>query len=113
MNSADIHIVILAAGQGTRMKSRLPKVLHQMAGKPLIEHVLRTAETVKPATVTLVVGHGADIVRSFIGSRPNTGYVLQEPQLGTAHALQQAESILSGSSGTPVSYTHLTLPTSD
>ena len=100
MNSGDIHIVILAAGQGTRMKSRLPKVLHQMAGKPLIEHVLRTAETVSPATVTLVVGHGADIVRSFIGSRPNTGYVLQEPQLGTAHALQQAESILSGSSGT-------------
>jgi bifunctional UDP-N-acetylglucosamine pyrophosphorylase / glucosamine-1-phosphate N-acetyltransferase len=100
MDSADIHIVILAAGQGTRMKSRLPKVLHQMAGKPLIEHVLRTAETVTPATVTLVVGHGADIVRSFIGSRPNTGYVLQEPQLGTAHALQQAESILSGSSGT-------------
>src|SRR5678815_1536996 len=100
MDSADIHIVILAAGQGTRMKSRLPKVLHQMAGKPLIEHVIRTAETVKPATVTLVVGHGADIVRSFIGSRPNTSYVLQEPQLGTAHALQQAESILSGSSGT-------------
>src|SRR6476620_6042699 len=100
MGSPDIHIVILAAGQGTRMKSRLPKVLHQMAGKPLIEHVLRTAETVKPATVTLVVGHGADMVRSFIGIRPNVDYVLQEPQLGTAHALQQAESILSGSSGT-------------
>jgi len=98
--AANVHVVILAAGQGTRMKSRLPKVLHRVVGKPLIEHVLRAAEAVKPATVTLVVGHGADAVRDFIGTRPNMAYVLQEPQLGTAHALQQAESTLSGSTGT-------------
>jgi bifunctional UDP-N-acetylglucosamine pyrophosphorylase / glucosamine-1-phosphate N-acetyltransferase len=100
MASADIHVVVLAAGQGTRMKSRLPKVLHRIAGKPLIEHVLRTAEAVNPATVTLVVGHGADMVRASIGNRPKIWYVVQEPQLGTAHALQQAEAMLSGGTGT-------------
>ncbi len=100
MASPDIHVVILAAGQGTRMKSRLPKVLHRMGGKPLIEHVLRTAETVNPTTVTIIVGHGADMVRDSMGTRPNVSYVLQEPQLGTAHALQQAESTLSRSTGT-------------
>jgi len=82
------------------MKSRLPKVLHRMAGKPLIEHVLHTAEAVNPATVTLIVGHGADVVRDSMGSRPNMSYVLQEPQLGTAHALRQAESTLSRCTGT-------------
>ncbi len=60
---SDIHVVILAAGQGTRMKSRLPKVLHAIAGRPMVEHVLRTAESVSPATITLIVGHRADIVR--------------------------------------------------
>ena len=59
----DTHVVILAAGQGTRMKSRLPKVLHPIAGRPMVEHVLRTAESVSPATMTLIVGHRADIVR--------------------------------------------------
>ena len=53
-----IHVVVLAAGQGTRMKSGLPKVLHPLAGMPLIEHVLKTAEAISPSTVTLIVGHG-------------------------------------------------------
>ena len=57
---SDIHVVVLAAGQGTRMKSRLPKVLHPLAGKPLIEHVLKAAEAISPSTVTLIVGHAAD-----------------------------------------------------
>jgi len=98
----DIHVVILAAGQGTRMKSVLPKVLHRIAGRPLIEHVFRTADSVKPATVTVVVGHKADIVREQLGGRQNVGFVLQEPQLGTAHALQQTEHALGGRSGTVV-----------
>jgi bifunctional UDP-N-acetylglucosamine pyrophosphorylase/glucosamine-1-phosphate N-acetyltransferase len=97
---SDIHVVILAAGQGTRMKSRMPKVLHGLAGRPLIEHVLRTAQAVNPATVTMVVGHEANSIRSFVGDRPNTSWVLQEPQLGTAHALQQAEPCLAGKQGT-------------
>ena len=97
---SDLHVVILAAGQGTRMKSRLPKVLHRLAGKPLIEHVLAVAEAVHPATVTLVVGHGGESVRSFFGERQNFNWAVQEPQLGTAHALQQAEPCLTGMRGT-------------
>ena len=98
--ASDIHVVILAAGQGTRMKSRMPKVLHGLAGKPLIEHVLGTAQAIDPATVTIVVGHEANSIRSFVGNRPNVAWVLQEPQLGTAHALQQAETSLAGKQGT-------------
>jgi bifunctional UDP-N-acetylglucosamine pyrophosphorylase / glucosamine-1-phosphate N-acetyltransferase len=98
----EVHVVVLAAGQGTRMKSRLPKVLHGLAGQPLIEHVLRTAEAISPSTVTLVIGHGAELMRSAMGTRPNMGLVVQEPQLGTAHALQQAEARLAGRQGTVV-----------
>jgi bifunctional UDP-N-acetylglucosamine pyrophosphorylase / glucosamine-1-phosphate N-acetyltransferase len=100
MLASEIHVVILAAGQGTRMKSRMAKVLHRLAGKPLIEHVLRAAQALHPATVTMVVGHEADSIRSFVGEQPNMGWVLQEPQLGTAHALQQAEPRLAGKHGT-------------
>jgi bifunctional UDP-N-acetylglucosamine pyrophosphorylase / glucosamine-1-phosphate N-acetyltransferase len=100
--TSDLHVVILAAGQGTRMKSRMPKVLHRLSGKPLIEYVLEAAQAVDPATVTMVVGHGADSVRFFVGERPNINWVLQEPQLGTAHALQQAEPYLKGQQGTLV-----------
>jgi bifunctional UDP-N-acetylglucosamine pyrophosphorylase/glucosamine-1-phosphate N-acetyltransferase len=102
MPLSDIHVVVLAAGQGTRMKSRLPKVLHPLAGKPLIEHVLKAAEAISPSTVTLIVGHAADAVRAVIGNRPNLDFVVQEPQLGTAHALQQAEARLVGREGTVV-----------
>src|SRR2546427_7785669 len=100
MALSEVHVVILAAGQGTRMKSKLPKVLHSLAGRPLIEHVLRTAETVSPSTVTLIVGHGGETVRSFVGNRPKVAVAVQEPQLGTAHALQQAEPGLAGKQGT-------------
>ena len=100
--SAEVHVVILAAGQGTRMKSALPKVLHQILGKPLIEHVLRTADSVAPATITVVVGHAADTVRARLAGRSGLQFALQEPQKGTAHALQQAEQALSGRSGTVV-----------
>ena len=102
MSDSDIHIVVLAAGQGTRMKSRVPKVLHRLAGRPLIEHVLATADSVSPSTVTVVVGHAADAVRMFLGIRPNIGLVVQQPQLGTAHALQQVEPVLAGRRGTLV-----------
>jgi bifunctional UDP-N-acetylglucosamine pyrophosphorylase / glucosamine-1-phosphate N-acetyltransferase len=98
----DTHVVVLAAGQGTRMKSDLPKVLHGIAGRPLIEHVLRTADTINPATVTVIVGHRADVVREQLRSRSNIAFALQQPQLGTAHAVQQAEQVLAGRSGTVV-----------
>jgi len=100
MSATDIHVVILAAGQGTRMKSHMPKVLHRLGGKSLIEHVLGVAQAVNPETVTMVVGHEADSIRRFVGERPNIEWVLQEPQLGTAHALQQTEPCLAAKRGT-------------
>src|SRR5687767_12658333 len=98
-NPVEAHVVVLAAGQGTRMKSNLPKVLHPIAGRPMIERVLETANAVSPATITLIVGHQADMVRARLGNNQNVGFALQEPQLGTAHALQQAEPLLAGRSG--------------
>jgi bifunctional UDP-N-acetylglucosamine pyrophosphorylase/glucosamine-1-phosphate N-acetyltransferase len=84
------------------MKSRLPKVLHAAAGLPLVEHVLRTAEAIGPASTVLVVGHEADRVRSALAGRPGLRFAVQEPQLGTGHALLQAESALAGAHGTLV-----------
>lgn len=98
----DTHVVILAAGQGTRMKSRLPKVLHPVAGRPMIEHVLRTARSIAPATITVIVGHQADAIRARLAGHIDLRFAVQEPQLGTAHALQQAEAALSGRTGTLV-----------
>ena len=100
--SADTHVVILAAGQGTRMKSVLPKVLHRVGGESLLGHVLRTADSLEPATVTVVVGHGADAVRDHLEGRTDVKTVLQQPQLGTAHALRQTEAVLRGRTGTLV-----------
>ena len=97
-----LHLVVLAAGKGTRMKSGLPKVLHPAAGLPLIEHVLRIADQVSPSSVVIVVGHGADAVRSALQFRPDLRFALQEPQLGTGHALLQAELALTGAAGTVV-----------
>jgi bifunctional UDP-N-acetylglucosamine pyrophosphorylase/glucosamine-1-phosphate N-acetyltransferase len=100
--SAQTHVVILAAGQGTRMKSGLPKVLHPIAGRPMIERVLDTARAADPASISLIVGHGADAVRQRLAAWPGLQFAEQSPQLGTAHALQQAEPLLAGRSGTVV-----------
>jgi bifunctional UDP-N-acetylglucosamine pyrophosphorylase/glucosamine-1-phosphate N-acetyltransferase len=97
---SDLHVVILAAGKGTRMKSALPKVLHHIAGKPLIEHVLRTVDQLDVASKVLVVGHGADEVRKALEGRPDLQFVVQSPQLGTGHALLQTEPVLTGKTGT-------------
>jgi bifunctional UDP-N-acetylglucosamine pyrophosphorylase / glucosamine-1-phosphate N-acetyltransferase len=97
---SEIHVAILAAGQGTRMKSALPKVLHEVAGQSLIGHVLRTARTARPASISLVVGHKADTVRAHLAEQPDLRFALQEPQLGTAHAVQQVEPLLAGQRGT-------------
>jgi bifunctional UDP-N-acetylglucosamine pyrophosphorylase/glucosamine-1-phosphate N-acetyltransferase len=100
---ADIHVVVLAAGKGTRMKSQVPKVLHRISGSTLIERVLRTAETLSPASITLVVGHGAHEVRSALASSGrNLQFVVQEPQLGTGHALLQTRSLLENKQGVAV-----------
>ncbi len=99
---ADVHIVILAAGKGTRMKSSLPKVLHGIGGRALLDYVLATAASLRPKTITVVVGHQADIVRDAYASQPGIAFVVQEPQLGTGHAVLQAEGVLKGAAGTLV-----------
>ncbi len=82
-----IDAVVLAAGKGTRMKSDLPKVLHLIAGRPLLDHVLDTVEAVGIDHTVVVVGHKADLVESTC-HRDGMEFVLQEPQLGTGHAVQ-------------------------
>ncbi|MER2192492.1 MAG: bifunctional UDP-N-acetylglucosamine diphosphorylase/glucosamine-1-phosphate N-acetyltransferase GlmU [Solibacillus sp.] len=94
----NVFAVILAAGQGTRMKSKLYKVLHPVCGKPMVEHVIDHIETVNVDRIVTVVGHGADLVKETLGEKSE--YVLQAEQLGTAHAVQQAEPILGDLEGT-------------
>ena len=94
-----LHVVILAAGKGTRMKSSRPKVLHPLAGQPIIEHVLRTVDALRADSTVVVIGHGADDVKSALASRPSLQFALQSPQLGTGHALLQAEPLLAGTKG--------------
>lgn len=87
--SAPLNIVILAAGKGTRMKSDLPKVLHPLAGKPLVGHVLDAADRLEPQRICMVYGHGGEVLPQALG-RPDLLWARQEPQLGTGHAVQQA-----------------------
>jgi len=91
-----VSTVILAAGQGKRMRSNLPKVLHGLAGLPFIEYSLRAAASLGDTLPVVVVGHGADAVRAAVGGRAR--YARQVRQLGTAHAVMMAEPLLSGQS---------------
>ena len=89
-----ITAILLAAGQGTRMKSSLPKVLHPIAGKPMIWHALQAIQQSTTEKPFVVVGHGAEEVTQYLGDSAQT--VVQEPQLGTGHAVMQAEALLKG-----------------
>ena len=89
----DISVVILAAGQGKRMKSALPKVLQPIAGKPMLAHVLCVARALRPQKICIVYGHGGDQVRSTLVDA-DLAWAKQEPQLGTGHAVQQALPLL-------------------
>ena len=84
------------------MKSQLPKVLHRISGLTIIERVIRTAAALRPASITLVVGHGADEVKKSLAKRTRLQFVVQEQQLGTGHALLQTRTLLEGKSGTVV-----------
>ncbi len=96
----DLHTVILAAGKGTRMRSDLPKVLHRLAGRPIIDYVLRTARPLSAKSTTLVVGHMAESVRVALNSWSGLSFVIQKPQRGTGHALLQARPVLEDKKGT-------------
>ncbi len=88
--SAALHVVILAAGEGKRMKSVLPKVLQTVAGQPLLAHVIAAARKLKPAGIHVVFGHGGDQVRSAFAAQSDLLWAEQAHQLGTGHAVQQA-----------------------
>ncbi len=89
----NFSVVILAAGQGKRMCSSLPKVLHQAAGRPLLEHVILAVKPLKPEKIIVVVGHGAKQVCTYLANSGVT-FVMQREQLGTGHALMQAKKML-------------------
>jgi bifunctional UDP-N-acetylglucosamine pyrophosphorylase / glucosamine-1-phosphate N-acetyltransferase len=88
----NIRSVILAAGQGTRMKSTLPKVLHPLLGRPMLQYALDTAAAVSQEQPVVIIGHGASQIQQVFNGKAH--FVLQEPQLGTGHAIQQAEVLL-------------------
>ncbi|MEK9627652.1 MAG: NTP transferase domain-containing protein [Nitrospinota bacterium] len=98
MQKQDLAVIILAAGKGSRMNNSLAKVLIPVAGKPTLEFVLETAESLNPERIVVVVGHQADRVQELFSDR-NLEFVLQKEQLGTAHAAGQAEQALTNFEG--------------
>ena len=100
IRSTAVDVVIMAAGKGTRMKSRRPKVLHRLAGRALIEHVMEAAGGLQARRVVVITGHGGAAVEQEVShdaqraGRTVPSFVLQEPQLGTGHAVQQAVPVL-------------------
>ncbi len=95
MHYPDLMVCVLAAGQGKRMRSKLPKVLHPILGKSMLEHVLHTVEELQPHKIAVVTGDGAEQVREHIGQPANLEWVMQDRQLGTGHAVQQCEQVCS------------------
>jgi bifunctional UDP-N-acetylglucosamine pyrophosphorylase/glucosamine-1-phosphate N-acetyltransferase len=94
----NLTMIVLAAGAGTRMKSPLPKVLHPLAGRPMVAYVLEVARALDPVQLVVVTGHGGELVRQALGDGP--AYVTQEQRLGTGHAVQRAAAAAAGRSGT-------------
>lgn len=95
-----VMAIVLAAGQGKRMKSKLYKVLHPVCGKPMVSHVLDVVKEAKAERSVVIVGYGAEMVKSHLGD--GAEYVLQEQQLGTGHAVRQAEALLGSEDGTTI-----------
>jgi len=85
-----LNVVILAAGMGKRMQSDCPKVLHEIAGKPMLLHLLETARTLEPDRLIMVVGHGQDQIRAALKTQPDVVFAEQAPPMGTGHAVSQA-----------------------
>lgn len=94
------YAVILAAGQGTRMKSKLYKVLHPVCGKPMVQHVVDQVQSLQFTNTVVIIGHGAEKVRATLGNQVT--YALQEEQLGTGHAVMQAAPMLADKEGITV-----------
>ncbi len=100
MTEKPVALIVLAAGQGSRMQSDLPKVLHRLGGVPLVGHALAAGRSLEPEDVVVVAGHGADLVKKALGKLdPDVRIALQDEQLGTAHAVRQAMPLLEGFEG--------------
>lgn len=97
----NLYVLVLAAGQGTRMKSALPKVLHPVAGRPLLEHVLRASQALEPKEICVVLGHGRELVRPALEERgwKKIQYAVQDKPQGSGHAVMMAKSWLKGKKG--------------
>ena len=95
--SREFAAIVLAAGKGTRMKSQLHKVLHPIAGRTMLDHLLASVDALGPSRTVLVAGHGRDQLEAAVAGRASIA--VQEPQLGTGHAVQQAEGALGGFAG--------------
>ncbi|GAV20857.1 bifunctional UDP-N-acetylglucosamine pyrophosphorylase / Glucosamine-1-phosphate N-acetyltransferase [Mariprofundus micogutta] len=90
----DLQVCVLAAGKGKRMRSNLPKVLHKVLGRAMIDHVLHTVEALRPKAIAMVTGHASEMVRDHVGQPVNLDWVIQDKQLGTGHAVQQCEQVI-------------------
>ena len=85
-----LHVIILAAGEGKRMRSVRPKVLQPIAGRPMLAHVIDTARALQPEAIHVVYGHGGEAVREAFADQPDLRWAEQAVRLGTGHAVQQA-----------------------
>ena len=101
MTNKALSVVILAAGKGTRMYSDLPKVLHKVAGKPMVKHVIDTANQLGAENVHLIYGHGGELMRERLANE-SVNWVFQVEQLGTGHAMQQAMPLPNDETTPPV-----------
>jgi UDP-N-acetylglucosamine pyrophosphorylase len=99
MPERELAVLILAAGKGTRMKSDLPKVLHELGGRPLLQYPIGVAKKLRASRIIVVVGHQAERVKESCADDPAVRFALQEPQLGTGHAVMQARAELEGFKG--------------
>ncbi len=90
----DLQVCVLAAGRGKRMHSNLPKVLHKVLGRSMIDYILHTVESLQPKGIAVVTGHASEKVRQHVGQPANLSWVIQDKQLGTGHAVQQCEKVI-------------------
>ena len=100
----NVDIIILAAGQGKRMQSPMPKVLQSLGGKPLLQHVVDTCSKIEKAKLHIIVGGQKKLIQSSINVPKSTNWIIQKKQLGTGHAVKQALSSLRPNSHTVVLY---------
>jgi len=94
LHHPDLQVCVLAAGMGKRMRSNLPKVLHKVLGRAMIDHILQTVELLRPKAIAVVTGHASEMVREHVGQPANLEWVIQDKQLGTGHAVKQCEQVI-------------------